>query len=314
MTPSPNSASSTATGDRDQQALDWFTRLRADDLSIEERQAFEHWRLTPENARTFAEVELFWQQLELPARRLHNIERRAAPRSWGGWAVAASILLISGLVMLQLPLLQRLNSDVATAVGERRQIQLADGSKLLLGSASAVDVDLRGPVRKIRLVQGQMFIDVTHDGRPFVVDVDDAQVQVLGTRFSVSRGRDRDEVILLKGKVEVSSSNGDKRLLDPGQRLTLSGSRLDQVEKVDAERLLAWREGQLRVREVPLREVLEQLADYQGSRLLYIDEQVGRRLVSGSFNLDQADTALDALASTQNLRIDNVAGQWIIVR
>lgn len=314
MTPSPNSASSTATGDRDQQALDWFTRLRADDLSIEERQAFEHWRLTPENARTFAEVELFWQQLELPARRLHNIERRAAPRSWGGWAVAASILLISGLVMLQLPLLQRLNSDVATAAGERRQIQLADGSKLLLGSASAVDVDLRGPVRKIRLVQGQMFIDVTHDGRPFVVDVDDAQVQVLGTRFSVSRGRDRDEVILLKGKVEVSSSNGDKRLLDPGQRLTLSGSRLDQVEKVDAERLLAWREGQLRVREVPLREVLEQLADYQGSRLLYIDEQVGRRLVSGSFNLDQADTALDALASTQNLRIDNVAGQWIIVR
>lgn len=314
MTPSPNSASSTETGDREQQALDWFTRLRADDLSIEERQAFEHWRLTPENARTFAEVELFWQQLELPARRLHKIERRSAPRSWGGWAVAASILLISGLVMLQLPLLQRLNSDVATAAGERRQIQLADGSKLLLGSASAVDVDLRGPVRKIRLVQGQMFIDVTHDGRPFVVEVDDAQVQVLGTRFSVSRGRDHDEVILLKGKVEVSSSSGDKRLLDPGQRLTLRGSRLDQVEKVDAERLLAWREGQLRVREVPLRQVLEQLADYQGSRLLYIDEQIGRRLVSGSFNLDQADTALDALASTQNLRINNVAGQWIIVR
>ncbi|HWD34490.1 FecR family protein [Pseudomonas caricapapayae] len=314
MTPSPNSASSTATGDREQQALDWFTRLRADDLSNEERQAFELWRLTPENAQTFAEVELFWQQLELPARRLHKIERRSAPRSWGGWAVAASILLISGLVMLQLPLLQRLNSDVATAAGERRQIQLADGSKLLLGSASAVDVDLRGPVRKIRLVQGQMFIDVTHDGRPFVVDVDDAQVQVLGTRFSVSRGRDHDEVILLKGKVEVSSSSGDKRLLDPGQRLTLRGSRLDQVEKVDAERLLAWRDGQLRAREVPLRQVLEQLADYQGSRLLYIDEQVGRRLVSGSFNLDQAESALDALARNQNVQINTVAGQWIIVR
>ncbi|MEF9899168.1 MAG: FecR domain-containing protein [Pseudomonas sp.] len=314
MNTAPNSAQPTETGDREQQALDWFTRLRADDLDDEQMQAFEHWRLTPENARVFAEVELFWQQLEMPARRLHKIERRCAPRSWGGWAVAASILLISGLVMLQLPLLQRLNSDVATAPGERRQIQLADGSKLTLGSASAVDVDLRGPVRKIRLVQGQMFIDVTHDGRPFVVDVDDAQVQVLGTRFSVSRGHDRDEVVLLKGKVEVSSRGGDKRMLAPGQRLTLSGNRLDQVENVDAERLLAWRSGQLRVREVPLREVLQQLADYQGSRLLYIDEQVGRRLVSGSFNLDQAASALDALASNQNLHIDNLAGQWMIVR
>ncbi|CAI8805649.1 transmembrane sensor [Pseudomonas donghuensis] len=180
-------------------------------------------------------------QLELPARRLHKIERRVAPRSWGVWAVAASLLLISALVMLQLPLLQRLNSDVATAVGERRQIQLADGSRLTLDSASAVDVDLRGPVRTLRLVQGQVFIEVTHDGRPFVVNIDQAQVQVLGTRFSVSRGRDHDEVVLLKGKVEVSIG-GDKRMLAPGERVTLNGSRLDQVEKVDAERRLAWRE------------------------------------------------------------------------
>ncbi len=314
MTPSPHPDSPIETGDREQQALDWFTRLRANNLSIEERQAFERWRLTPENTQTFAEVELFWQQLERPTRRLHRIERRSAPRSWAGWVVAASVLLISGVLMLQMPLLQRLNSDVATAAGERRLIQLADGSKLLLGSTSAVDVDLRGPARKIRLVQGQMFIDVTHDGRPFMVDIDDAQVQVLGTRFAVSRGRDHDEVILLKGKVEVSSSSGEKRLLDPGQRLTLRGSRLDQVENVDAERLLAWRNGQLQVRELPLRQVLEQLADYQGSRLLYIDEDVGRRLVSGTFNLDQAQTSLNALASNQNLRINTVAGQWIIVR
>ena len=251
-------------------------------------------------------------QLELPARRLHKIERRVAPRSWGVWAVAASLLLISALVMLQLPLLQRLNSDVATAVGERRQIQLADGSRLTLDSASAVDVDLRGPVRTLRLVQGQVFIEVTHDGRPFVVNIDQAQVQVLGTRFSVSRGRNHDEVVLLKGKVEVSSG-GDKRMLAPGERVTLNGSRLDQVEKVDAERRLAWREGQLRVRDVPLRQVLEQLAEYQGGRLLYIDEQLGQRPVSASFNLDQASSAINALARNLNLSVSSLAGQWIIV-
>lgn len=317
MNPSPAPVPPIEPGDREQQALDWFTRLRAHDFSPDERLAFELWRLDAANARCFAEVESFWQQLELPARRAHRVQkaqRREAPRAWRGWAIAASVLLVSGLVLMaQLPMLQRLNSDVATAPGERRQIQLADGSRLTLDSASAVDVDLRGPVRKVRLVQGQVFIEVIHDGRPFVVDVDDAQVQVLGTKFSVSRGLDHNEVVLLKGKVEVSSGR-DTRMLAPGQRLTFSGSRLDTVEKIDAERLLAWREGQLRVRDVPLREVLQTLADYKGSRLLLLDEQAGQRRVSGSFNLDQADTALDALIRNQKLEVNDLAGQMIIVR
>lgn len=248
------------------------------------------------------------------ANQANNAERRQVPRSWRGWALAASVLLVSGLVLLaQMPWLQRLSSDVATAPGERRHVQLADGSRLLLDSASAVDVDLRGPVRKVRLVQGQMYLEVIHDGRPFVVDLDDAHIQVLGTRFSVSRGHDHNDVVLLKGKVEVSSG-GDKRLLAPGQRLSFSASRLGTVENVDAERLLAWRTGQLRVQDVPLREVLQKLAGYQGRRLLLLNEQTGERRVSGSFNLDRTDKALNALISTQQLRASDLAGHVIIVR
>ena len=156
---------------------------------------------------------------------------------------------MAGLVIFnQLPYLQRLISDVATAPGERRQILLADGSRLTLDSASAVNVDLRGPVRKVRLVQGQVFINVMLDGRPFEVELGDARVQVFGTHLAASRGRDHDEVILLKGKVEVSSQYGEKRLLSQGQRLIVRGASLGRAEAVDAERLLAWRNGQMHER------------------------------------------------------------------
>ncbi|MOA62495.1 fec operon regulator FecR [compost metagenome] len=64
---------------------------------------------------------------------------------------------------------------------------------------------------------------------------------------------------------------------------------------------------------MPLRQVLEQLAEYQGGRLLYIDEQLGQRPVSGSFNLDQASSAINALARNLNLSVSSLAGQWIIV-
>ncbi|NER66602.1 hypothetical protein G3436_25520 [Pseudomonas sp. MAFF212427] len=65
---------------------------------------------------------------------------------------------------------------------------------------------------------------------------------------------------------------------------------------------------------MPLQQVLEQLADYQGSRLILLNGAAGQRRVSGSFNLDQADTAFDALISSQKLRADALLGHWIIVR
>lgn len=298
--------------DPQQQALDWFTRLRDEDVGDAERQAFEQWRQNADNARAWDEVVALWQTLELPARRVRKAERLTRKR-WPRLATAACLLLAAGAAWLQWPALQRLGSDYATAAGERGSYTLADGSQLRLDSNSAVQVELHGDTRVLRLRQGRLFIEVTHDGRPFVVEVDDAQVRVLGTRFSVARGDGIDEVVLQSGKVEVVNGT-HTQMLAPGQRLTVQDGRIDAPQAVDAERLLAWRDGQLRVRDVSLREVLQRLADYQGQHLLLLDANAGQRLISGSFNLDQADSALDALLSSQKLQANSLAGRWLIVR
>lgn len=297
-----------------QQALDWFTRLRAENLGSDERAAFDAWRLQPQNARAYAEVEQLWQTLELPAHRVRKAEReRARTKRWPRYAAAAGLLLAAGVAWLSVPALQNLGSDYATVAGERREVVLNDGSRLWLDSASMVDVDMQGATRTVRLRQGRLFADVVHDGRPFVVHVDEAKVEVLGTRFSVSQEAGADEVVLLSGRVQVSTPT-QQQLLAPGQRLMVHGERVGAPEMVDAERLLAWRAGQLRVREVPLREVLQQLAAYQGKRLVLLNEQAGQRRVSGSFNLDRADSALDALISTQQLQAHALLGHWLIIR
>ncbi|WJD63402.1 FecR family protein [Pseudomonas kurunegalensis] len=306
----------TASPDHDpiahQQALDWFTRLRAENPGSEEHAAFEAWRLQPQNARAYAEVEQLWQTLELPAHRVRKADRAKA-RRWPRYAAAACLLVAAGAVWLSVPALQGLGSDYATLAGERREVLLNDGSRLWLDSASEVDVDMQGATRTVRLRQGRLFADVVHDGRPFVVHVDEAKVEVLGTRFSVSRAAAGDEVVLLSGRVHVSTP-AQQRLLAPGQRLEVQGERVSAPETVDAERLLAWRTGQLRVREVPLQQVLQQLAGYQGKRLVLLNEQAGQRRVSGSFNLDKADSALDALVSSQQLQVHPLLGHWLIIR
>ncbi|MBK5003079.1 DUF4880 domain-containing protein [Pseudomonas sp. S31] len=309
MTASPDHASLAH-----QQALDWFTRLRADDVGEDARAAFAAWREVADNARAYAEVERLWQTLELPAQRVRRTERVRAQRSrWPRYAVAASLVLAALTGVWSASGLYTLGSDYATVAGERREVLLDDGSTLWLDSDSAVDVDMQGSTRSVRLRQGRLFADVVHDGRPFEVQVDDARVEVLGTRFSVSRQTEGDEVVLLSGRVQVSTP-AQHQLLAPGQRLAVHGNRIEAPHPVDAERLLAWRSGQLRVRDVPLRQVLQQLASYRGQRLVLLDEQIGERLVSGSFNLDRADSALDALLATQQLQAHALLGHLLIVR
>ncbi|MBF8676708.1 FecR domain-containing protein [Pseudomonas fulva] len=295
-----------------QQALDWFTRLRAADVTVQERDAFETWRLQAQNAHAYAEVERMWQCLELPARRVRKAQRTLKAKGLRLGA-AACLLLALGTLILARPELVNLGADIATAAGERREIQLGDGSRLLLDSGSDVDVDMAGATRSVRLRRGRLFADVVHDGRPFVVHVGNAKVEVLGTRFSVSRAGDEEEVILLSGHVQVSTPTQQRRLTS-GQRLTLRGAEVTGPQAVDAERLLAWRTGQLRVRDVSLQQVLQQLAAYQGKQLVLMNDQAGQRRVSGSFNLDEPDTALDALVASQQLQISKLLGHWLIIR
>lgn len=295
-----------------QQALDWFTRSRGANLDSDEREAFDAWRLQPQNAQAYAEVEQLWQTLELPAHRVRRAERVRA-RLWPRFAAAACLVLAAGVAWLTVPQLQGLGSDYATAAGERRVVLLSDGSRLWLDSASVVDADLQGATRRVWLRKGRVFADVVHDGRPFVVQVDRARIEVLGTRFGVSRMAVGEEVVLLSGRVQVSTPL-QQQLLAPGQRLVVQDEQVQAPQTVDAERLLAWRSGQLRVRDAPLQQVLQQLADYQGKRLVLLNAQAGARLVSGSFNLDRADSALDALVSSQQLQAHAVLGHWLIIR
>lgn len=63
-----------------------------------------------------------------------------------------------------------------------------------------------------------------------------------------------------------------------------------------------------------MREVLEELVRYQGGHVIWLDDKVGQRTINASFNLNQVDSALDALISSQNLRTTALTHRVLIVR
>ncbi|MFJ4348301.1 FecR family protein [Pseudomonas sp. NPDC089401] len=300
--------------DPQQEALEWFARLRQPGCDERERQVFARWCQDPLNAHAYAELEARWQQLQSPPPARPRPRQLTLRRSsLGKWLAALFILLLGALALLYWPLAQRLACELHTDAGERRSTRLADGSTLHLDSASAMNVDLRGRTRLLHLVQGQVSLEVMLDGRALEVQVDDARIQVFGTRLSVARHADHDELLVLSGKAMISQG-GDQRLVSAGERVTFTEARIDPVQKADVKRADAWRTGHLHASEMPLGEVIERLAGYQGQRVWVMNEQTAYRRVSGDFDLDRPGQTLEALAAEQHLQLYSVLGQWLIVR
>ena len=299
--------------DPQQEALAWFSHLRQPGCDESERQAFGRWCQEPSNAHAYAELEACWQQLQVPPARPRPRLLKVR-RSYLGKVFAVLFLLLLGaFAYLYWPLMQRLASELATDVGERRSVRLADGSTLHLDSASAMNVDLRGRTRQLHLVQGQVSLEVVLDGRAMEVQVGEARIQVYGTRLVVARHADHDELVVLDGKAMVVQG-GDQRMVSAGERVTFTEARINPVQNVDVKAVDAWRSGQLRAREMPLGQVIERLASHEGRRVWLMDEQTAYRRVSGDFNLDRPGETLEALAAEQHLQLYGVLGQWLIVR
>jgi TolA-binding protein len=103
------------------------------------------------------------------------------------------------------------------------RLELSDGSVALLDPAARVVAEVVTPERiELRQTAGAASYDVTHDpARTFVVQVDPARVEVLGTAFRIERLAQSIHVSVSRGRVKVV--HGERVvLLGAGEEITLS--------------------------------------------------------------------------------------------
>ncbi|MBF3159044.1 iron dicitrate transport regulator FecR, partial [Pseudomonas aeruginosa] len=82
-------------------------------------------------------------------------------------------------------------ADYLTAVGERRDLVLEDGSQVEMNTDSALDVRYDAGQRLLRLYRGEIYLRTAADRRepprPFLVRTEQGLMRALGTAFSVRR-------------------------------------------------------------------------------------------------------------------------------
>lgn len=178
-----------------------------------------------------------------------------------GGAVAAALVAVVGAAVLLRDAPVR---DVATAMGEHRTIDLADGSRVMLNGDTRVSYDPDTP-RVITLAKGEALFDVKHDaGDPFVVVADGTRLVDIGTVFNVVRDGGAIDVAVAEGAVDYEAGP-QKIRLNQGDAL----SRTDRnatpaLRKASPDGIGSWQSGQLQYDDATLDQVARDLSRNTG--------------------------------------------------
>lgn len=300
-------------------AATWYVQLSAAAPGQADRSGWQAWlEQDARHAQAWARVEKLQRQLGgLP-------QEVALPTLAGARARRRSVAKLLGLLLAigatgwgfnsVEPLSARL-ATLRTGKGERRQVQLADGSQLHLNTHSAVDVHYSASLREVRLHHGEVLIETAKDpaGRPFVVHTPQGSVRALGTRFSVRSEAAQTDVRVLEHAVELRpAGNPAGRLrLEAGQQAQFDHDRLGQPSPLPAHSD-AWLRGRLMVLEWRLADLLVELERYRPG-VLRCSEAVAELRVSGGFDLDHTDTILENLALSLPVRVHYLTRYWVSV-
>lgn len=290
--------------------------------SAEERRRFEQWlaedpgrsawldSLRPyfvarAGARVPVDVDAAWTAVAARIdREPMAIEsgRVAAPRGarWRQWGLAAAAVLVvaAGSLVAVRNLQDGERLAVATGAGEKRDITLADGSRIVVAPLSRLDMVGE---RSVKLV-GEAYFLVVHDSsRPFRVETGDATIEDLGTAFvvrtgSASRGT---FVAVDEGVVSVAraSARGDTAtlILREGEAGTVSSSGAVRGDSATWSRGLAWTRGEIAFDDLALPEVARELNRWFGVTVLLAHPSLEARTLTARLSGESVDEILQAI-------------------
>ena len=204
--------------------------------------------------------------------RLDGTRRKKKQLYFIGISAAAAILVA---VMIKMPWVQQEIPVEAwkelTTNDNVRKVQLEDGSVIWLAPHSAVKLypDFLNR-RSSLLVKGTVFFHVAKDTlHPFSIAVNQHQVTVLGTQFSVNKLDSTDiQLIVKEGRVALDNLHG-RNILTAGQQVTTRNTKTGAIQTINPVIADWWLQQQVRLLNISLEQLINCIETYYQVKLSY---------------------------------------------
>ena len=188
--------------------------------------------------------------------------------------------------------------------GKRLTLILADSSRVYLNSESTLRFPSHFPDTGKRelFLTGEGFFEVTKDpNRPFHVNAESLDVEVLGTRFNVNAYTNYENITttLVEGSVKISHAE-EEVVLVPGEAgaFVKSDAAL-LVEQVNVANNIAWIENRLLFIDEPFETIMHKIERGYGVKIVNKNPNLNAIRFNGDFDLntERIEDVLDAFTA-----------------
>ncbi|WP_395606989.1 FecR domain-containing protein [Pseudomonas sp. B22129] len=303
------------------EAADWMVQLQSGSATDDDRRAIAQWQgRSAQHAQAWLRAEAILGDFNtVPGAIAGDTLKRIGRKKALGRRQALGLLLLAGpatwLAYRYTPW-QPWTADQHTAIGEQRPLTLPDGTRLLINTASSLNIVFTEQVRRVDLLQGEVMITTAKDPapshRPFVVQTRHGTARALGTHFSVRVGEQNSRVAVIEGSVQMLPQQAAQGvILQAGEQSAFDRDRVAAVEPLNTG-ALTWENGMLLAQQMRLADLLDELGRYR-SGVLRCHDSVAGLSVSGAFPLRDTDASLRLLQETLPVKVSSLTGYWVTV-
>jgi len=233
------------------------------------------------------------------------------------WKIAACIVLAFGIgrllsngTIFNKEQQSIANKIIRTQPGQRKEITLPDGSKVILNAASELIFPETFTTDDKRLVKlkGEALFDIAHDARkPFIIHTDSSFTQVLGTKFNLSAYSNDNKVVLSveRGKVLFGRVDSkDQVILKIGMQGTLAHHQKVSVKINNGDNTSNWINNVLEIHNESLAEVAKKLERWYGVTVKINSATLKETTITGTYEQASLKDILNSLSFSADFKYD----------
>ncbi|MFT4566570.1 MAG: transmembrane sensor [Saprospiraceae bacterium] len=253
----------------------------------------------------------------------HKVINIAAPKKQiTRRRIGVGIAAVLVVLMLSTIAIRAFNQPIEvvhkTAYGEQMNLQLPDGSVVVLNANSTIRY-FSNNTRNVWL-EGEAFFEIEkkpETGEYFIVMTPDLLVTVLGTSFNVNARNDQTKVFLEEGRVELHMDDilEDHIEMDPGDEVTYSKKKKKLTEKrknVSVLENASWKDGSLMFKKTPLQDALYDIEDIYGIHFKLESDELKQEEITGGIPIKNLKITLETLNEVYGIKIREEGKRYFI--
>jgi ferric-dicitrate binding protein FerR (iron transport regulator) len=193
---------------------------------------------------------------------------------------------------------------------------LADGSVIYIAQNSLFSFPekFESGSRNVEL-KGEAFFDVApNPGKPFIIETNEALIQVLGTAFNVkTKNGEGFELVVDRGKVKVTLKKdpSHSEMVMAGEKVSTTVNSLVKSKQV-ASASTPWYKQRMHFKDEKLQNIINVLNRNFNTTFVLADNETGKHKLTVTFHNETVETMTELICLTLNLKSQTINGSVVL--